>query len=685
MKIKYLALIALLTFMITSVPYEVQAKCEDSNKVIRVTNRLILNPNEANIDSYLSTMKRRAFVHGFRKDYEAQADDIRGILYFLRKNKNSSEYVNYKAKLDETYKRLGFKNNQSNRLEIAKNLYLEEKYFASAYEFLELNDENYSKETCYEYLGDISDRFNNPESAVLFYEKALLIEPDNYIVTYKAGKAYKALGKENEAKEFFETTVNLTDDKEIICDIIKIYEDELQSGVANEAAYEILGLCYQKIGEYEKTYELFVEAINLKPDDIFLKYYLGNLLFDMREYENAISVYNSIISGNPYETQIRIARAKSYKAVGKLNAAIKDYQVILALYPNSKQAQYGLYRLLSGKKPLNEIIKTFYPLNKRFVPTADFYNNLAGTLYQKNMVKDSISLYKKSIQAAPKSQTAYIQLYKIYELEGETANAYELIKQARKNLPNNPEIKRMYQLTSTNAQKSKDSLALSYMSNKEYLKAIKIYNQIQPKNAATYESLANCYKSLKNYKAAVNNLSEAIKLDPVNSDLYYSTALLYLDLNSKKTAESYLEKAIGLDNKNLKARKLLSYLKQQDIDNSLNKAYTLYKKKDYKNTLVELSRAENLYPNNPNVFFYRALTYKALNDSNNAYKNFEKTLKMDRTYFTSYFYMAEILEKQGKERQALEAYEKFLGADSKNETMIKKAQDKVIKLGQKYY
>ena len=47
--------------------------------------------------------------------------------------------------------------------------------------------------------------------------------------------------------------------------------------------------------------------------------------------------------------------------------------------------------------------------------------------------------------------------------------------------------------------------------------------------------------------------------------------------------------------------------------------------------------------------------------------------------------MAEILEKQGKERQALEEYERFLGADAKDEKMIKKAQDKVIKLGEKYY
>ncbi len=60
-----------------------------------------------------------------------------------------------------------------------------------------------------------------------------------------------------------------------------------------------------------------------------------------------------------------------------------------------------------------------------------------------------------------------------------------------------------------------------------------------------------------------------------------------------------------------------------------------------------------------------------------------KTLELDRSYYTAHFYIAEILEKQGKEKQALEEYEWFLGADVKDAKMMKKAQDKVIKLGQK--
>ena len=76
--------------------------------------------------------------------------------------------------------------------------------------------------------------------------------------------------------------------------------------------------------------------------------------------------------------------------------------MVLALYPDSKQAQIGIFKLFSGKKRAEEIVKLFYPLNKNFAPNADFYNNLAGLLYSNGFVSDAVNLYKASIKLAPK-------------------------------------------------------------------------------------------------------------------------------------------------------------------------------------------------------------------------------------------------------------------------------------------
>ena len=176
MKFKYLT--ALFIFMIYFGAANIDsnmvfAKCEDSKKVINITNRVIKNPTTQNINSYISTMKKRVLLHGVKQDYEAQADDCRCILYFLRKNKKAEDYIKYYQKLGTTYEKIGFKYNQANRLEIAKNLYLEEKYFASAYEFLELASEDYCKEICYEFWVTYL-LFSRTQTPRLFFIKKLL-------------------------------------------------------------------------------------------------------------------------------------------------------------------------------------------------------------------------------------------------------------------------------------------------------------------------------------------------------------------------------------------------------------------------------------------------------------------------------------------------------------------------------
>ena len=47
--------------------------------------------------------------------------------------------------------------------------------------------------------------------------------------------------------------------------------------------------------------------------------------------------------------------------------------------------------------------------------------------------------------------------------------------------------------------------------------------------------------------------------------------------------------------------------------------------------------------------------------------------------------MAKAYEKINRGRDALEAYEKYLATDPREEELIKEAQKKVIELGEKYY
>ena len=90
MKFKYFIVCLLFVWLFCFELNAADAKCEDSKRVIAAANAIIRTPTQKNIDKYISIMKKRVLYHGIKQDYEAQADDIRSILYFLRKNKKTS-------------------------------------------------------------------------------------------------------------------------------------------------------------------------------------------------------------------------------------------------------------------------------------------------------------------------------------------------------------------------------------------------------------------------------------------------------------------------------------------------------------------------------------------------------------------------------------------------------------------
>ena len=68
-----------------------------------------------------------------------------------------------------------------------------------------------------------------------------------------------------------------------------------------------------------------------------------------------------------------------------------------------------------------------------------------------------------------------------------------------------------------------------------------------------------------------------------------------------------------------------------------------------------------------------------------AIKDYRTTVKLNRSFSLGYYSLAKAYEKIGKERDALEAYEKYLSGNPKEEELIKEAEKKVIELGEKYY
>ncbi len=656
-----------------------------SSKTVEAEKTVISSPNEAAITAYIKLLFKDYKKANRAKNYDEAADYLRSALYFLRYDTNSLEYKEAYSNLKTVLEKANFDSSSENRLETAKNLYLENKLFASAYEFSVLLSEEYEIDLCYEYLGDIAKKIDSEQVALAFYKKAVEINPENLNAKYKYAHSLLKSGKSDEALYYFEDVIEKTNSSGIINEIISIFADLVQKNPDDENNYAILGLAYQKLGKYGETYKLLKKSLMINPEDIFVRYHLGNLLFEINEFTIANEIFSEIIEENPYESQIRIARAKSYGALSEESKSIKDFQVVLAMYPDSLQAQYGLYNLLKEKLPLEKIINLFYPIEPNYKINFEGYNNLGYFANKLGNTNDAVKFFEKSLSLNSKSEIPYIELYKLYGLSGQNSKADDIIKKGYKLFPKNDEILNIYSSLNSENSDEKYNLALSYLNEGEYKKAISVYNQIEPKTASVYEAIGTCYRQLGDYKNSVANYKKSIELNPDNSETYYALGIAYIEANSLKSAKEAFKKSLQKNNSNAKAKQMLSYIEQKEIGKNIDSAYASYEKKDYSSALRQLSAALQSYPNDPKLYYYRGLTKFDLKDYDGAVSDFKKTVSLDRNFTDAYYNLAEALEKTDKQKEALYMYEKYLGAENNDSELAKKAEQKVIELGERYY
>ncbi|MCD8025023.1 MAG: tetratricopeptide repeat protein, partial [Candidatus Gastranaerophilales bacterium] len=259
------------------------------------------------------------------------------------------------------------------------------------------------------------------------------------------------------------------------------------------------------------------------------------------------------------------------------------------------------------------------------------------------------------------------------------------LEKAYKIFPKNQEILKMYSAANSSVTEEKNNVALSYLNEGDYQKALAAYQQVAPKTSATYESIANCYRQLGDLKNAVLNYKKGIELSPDDTELYYALGVTYLESNELQKAKEAFSKSVEKDTHNIKSKKMLSYLEQKDIVKSIDLAYGFYEKGDYASALKYLDKAAEVYPLDAKIYYYRGLTKEALNDNKGAVSDYRKTVETDRNYVVAYFKLAQALEKINKKKEALYMYEKYLGAENIDSELAKTAEQKVLELGERYY
>ena len=303
-----------------------------------------------------------------------ELDSLRANLSIL--SENSPEYLKVEQKLKKFVLQNKIDYSFEARFLELERLIKECKYEAAIYEAKSLISSKYKESKCLEYLGDISKKLNKSPSVVAkYYKQAIQQDENNLSATFKLSKLYfrekrNILGIENLKK-----VVLLSEDINLLQEIEYIILNKIQPQNRFEAnnLYEILGIIYEKEGNYPETYRAYKRAIDLNPQDIFLKYRLADIYLKNNKNSDALKVLNSILETNKSDSQIRKTKAEILHQEGNLYEAASEYLAILKEYPNSAYAKYEIYKIYRGKESPKKILEIINKNNPNFSPSKKDY------------------------------------------------------------------------------------------------------------------------------------------------------------------------------------------------------------------------------------------------------------------------------------------------------------------------
>ncbi len=453
--------------------------------------------------------------------------------------------------------------------------------------------------------------------AIQLYEKAVSIDPEFAMAYRGMAAAYINIFDYEKSRIFIQKALELSD------------------RISDRERYQIEGQFYfQSERTYDQAIEAFNKLIDLYPDDQLGNSYLGNIYYDIEEWEKAIEKHKICVG---FQNDILNCGnlVYGYQSIGLYDNARQVWEDFLKTEPDAPQAHVRLgYNYFDQGKyqlALDEADKAFL-----FNPKHSDIFYLRGDAY---FLSGNFN----------KAEEEYL---KILELSGEKST--HLFPKYR--------LAALY-LAQGKIEKGKRELeeAMS-LADEANLKAWQA-------GSLSYHSY---FVSLKNPETAIEESKKSLILYQELDNLYWQRFVMYLE-------GTYYIRMRSTD----EAQRISNALKDM-FENGLNKKAIRYycglegaialENKNYPRAIEHLNKAISLLPFqseifNEHIFFMEPLAQAHFRsgDLDKALEEYEKINSLTtgrmiagNLYATSFYMLGKIYEEKGNTAKAIESYEKFL-------------------------
>jgi tetratricopeptide (TPR) repeat protein len=172
-------------------------------------------------------------------------------------------------------------------------------------------------------------------------------------------------------------------------------------------ALHLSGLIYAQSRNLVLALELLSKAINIKPDFAHALSNRGNVLKELKRFEEALTSYDSAISIKPDFADAYYNRGIALKELKRFEDAIASYDRAIEIMPDFAEAYSNRGNALTELKREEEAVANYKRAIEIMPDFAEAYYNLGNALKELMRMEDALACFDKSIEVKPDYAEAY--------------------------------------------------------------------------------------------------------------------------------------------------------------------------------------------------------------------------------------------------------------------------------------